>query len=586
MKFKLLLNAIAAGSVLIISALQLTSCKEDRPEPKAVVIDGFSPTTGLAQSDGASATMVTITGSNFSEVASSNEVKFNGTKASVSSASATELTTSVPSGASTGKITVTVNGQTGTSVADFVVLNAPTITSFTPTSGIAPVDIVTGTVVTLTGTNFDLIATNNQVWFNNTLAVVSAATATQLTVTVPAGATTGVIAVKVNGVNITSATDFIVTNPAISEWSPVSAGWGAEVTITGTGFSTTKANNIVKFTNESNGALSRFATVISATATEIVVKVPIGAGTGKFFIASEDRPALTSDDFVVATPWTRIADYPGDAISSVGFSFSINGKGYVGASGAANGSLPSKAFFEYDPLNNAWTQKQDFAGTARVDAAGFVINGKGYMGTGEGGQAIFKDFWEYDPINNAWTQKKDFGGGLRSGATGFSIGQKGYMGMGVNSLAGGAERHTKDFWEYDVEANTWTAIADLPSTARAHAYGFSIDTKGYVGGGANVDGLISDDQINLWEYTPANGWIRKADSPISAGGEGQVAFVINAKAYIGSSFFYAYDPIADKWTEKATPGGFFRGAGFAIGNYGYAGLGLGGLKRFSKYTPE
>ncbi len=60
---------------------------------------------------------------------------------------------------------------------------APTISSFTPISG-AP-----GTVVTLTGTNFNTTAANNIVKIGATKATVSAATATSLTVTVPAGAT-------------------------------------------------------------------------------------------------------------------------------------------------------------------------------------------------------------------------------------------------------------------------------------------------------------------------------------------------------------------------------------------------------------
>ncbi len=60
---------------------------------------------------------------------------------------------------------------------------APTITSFSPTSG--PV----GTTVTITGTGFDTAPSNNIVFFGATMATVAAATATSLTVTVPVGAT-------------------------------------------------------------------------------------------------------------------------------------------------------------------------------------------------------------------------------------------------------------------------------------------------------------------------------------------------------------------------------------------------------------
>ncbi len=59
----------------------------------------------------------------------------------------------------------------------------PTITSFTPTSG--PVS----TTVTITGTNFNTTPANNIIFFGATKAAVTASTTTQLTVTVPTGAT-------------------------------------------------------------------------------------------------------------------------------------------------------------------------------------------------------------------------------------------------------------------------------------------------------------------------------------------------------------------------------------------------------------
>ena len=70
------------------------------------------------------------------------------------------------------------------------IVPVPTITGFSPTSG--PI----GTVVTLTGTNFSTTPANNVVKFNGTASTVTAATATSITVSVPAGSTTGKIAVQ------------------------------------------------------------------------------------------------------------------------------------------------------------------------------------------------------------------------------------------------------------------------------------------------------------------------------------------------------------------------------------------------------
>ena len=145
-------------------------------------------------------------GTNFSTTLLDNTVKFNGTAATVSAATATSLTVAVPTGATTGKISVEVDNQAATSSNDFTVVApvAPlTLTSFSPTTGTA------GTIVTLTGTNFSPTIASNTVKFNGTIATVSAATATSLTVEVPAGATTGKITVQVGNQTATSADDFV-----------------------------------------------------------------------------------------------------------------------------------------------------------------------------------------------------------------------------------------------------------------------------------------------------------------------------------------------------------------------------------------
>jgi len=68
----------------------------------------------------------------------------------------------------------------------------PTITSFSPASG--PV----GTVVTISGSNFNPTASQDIVYFGAVRAVVSAATGTSLTATVPIGATYQPITVTTN----------------------------------------------------------------------------------------------------------------------------------------------------------------------------------------------------------------------------------------------------------------------------------------------------------------------------------------------------------------------------------------------------
>jgi hypothetical protein len=77
--------------------------------------------TGLLPSSGAAGTAVTITGTGFTGATS---VKFNSTAASFTVSSATQISTSVPKGATTGKVSVTTPAGAATSASNFTVSSA------------------------------------------------------------------------------------------------------------------------------------------------------------------------------------------------------------------------------------------------------------------------------------------------------------------------------------------------------------------------------------------------------------------------------------------------------------------------------
>ncbi|MBS0571464.1 MAG: IPT/TIG domain-containing protein [Proteobacteria bacterium] len=272
-------------------------------------ISSFSPASGPV------GTSVTINGANFSSTKTSNTVKFNGTSATVTSASTTKLVVTVPSGATSGAIAVTVSGKTGTSSGDFTVTAPPTISTFSPTSG--PI----GTSVTITGTKFSATASNDTVKFNGTAATVTSATSTQLVATVPTGATSGKISVAVNGQTATSSSSFTVTTPpTISNFTPSSGSVGTSVTITGSNFSTTKTSNTVKF----NGTA---ATVNSASATQLVVAVPSGATSGSVTVTVSGQTATSGSAFTVTTPAPTISSFSPTS-GTVGTTVTINGTNF------------------------------------------------------------------------------------------------------------------------------------------------------------------------------------------------------------------------------------------------------------------
>ena len=95
----------AAGNIVAIQ----------RINPAPVTVAGFAPTAGPV------GTSVAISGTGFAATAAQNVVSFNGMAATVNAASPTTLTAVVPAGATTGRITVTVAGNTVVSAQDFIV---------------------------------------------------------------------------------------------------------------------------------------------------------------------------------------------------------------------------------------------------------------------------------------------------------------------------------------------------------------------------------------------------------------------------------------------------------------------------------
>ena len=195
-KIELTSSGVGGGTVMSTADFTVAS-----PGTCAPTITSFTPLCGPA------GTSVSITGTNLLDASNSaGTVTFNTTAAlSTAVVSATQITAFVPSGATTGKVKVgTGVGTDATSTADFTVAaTCATITSFTPTSG--PV----GTVVTITGTGF---TGATAVSFNNVAATTfTVDSATQITATVPAGATTGKIRVTVGGGTVASTADFVVS---------------------------------------------------------------------------------------------------------------------------------------------------------------------------------------------------------------------------------------------------------------------------------------------------------------------------------------------------------------------------------------
>ncbi|HKV42967.1 MAG TPA: BPSL0067 family protein [Blastocatellia bacterium] len=179
------------------------------------------------------------------------------------------------------------------------ILFAPIITSFTPTQGGA------GNTVTITGHYFDgRSPSDDTVSFTKTgggltAATVTAATRTQLVVTVPSDATSGPITVQTQGGTAASATNFQVSAnaPHITGFNPNSGVVGGTVAITGTQLKGDAGGTTVTFAGNNGARIS--ALITSLSATEVDAIVPNGAMTGAISVTTAGGTASTATAFTV-----------------------------------------------------------------------------------------------------------------------------------------------------------------------------------------------------------------------------------------------------------------------------------------------
>lgn len=291
--------------------------------------------------------------------------------------------------------------------------------------------------------------------------------------------------------------------------------------------------------------------------------------------------------------WVEVTSLPASASKRAeSGSFTINGKGYIFGGTAQYPNWLSDCW-EYDPVNDSWRQMASIPLVGPREPAFFTIGNKGYAVCGFYGSgsnsAISKNVFEFDPVANTWTKKADFAGNARRDAIGFSIGNKGYVGTGA--ISGG---QISDLWEYDPVIDKWTKKANFPGNVRDAATAFSIGSKGYITLGRSATITYND----LWEYDPAlDNWTKKANFPGVTRSEA-VSFVAGGTAFVGSGHtggindFWAYNEVRDSWRSITTMPGLERAeaVGFAIGDDGYVAqgyvAGLGTQKDLWKLVPN
>lgn len=275
--------------------------------------------------------------------------------------------------------------------------------------------------------------------------------------------------------------------------------------------------------------------------------------------------SCTDDDEYTQGQWMKRSGFEAEP-RAYACSFTIDEKGYLcGGFRGANKEYMNDLWV-YDMNNNNWEQLANMPTVGRKYATGFALNGKGYVTTGSVKDGSYSNYvadtWEYDPVSDSWTQKDDYKGGPRDGALAFVIGGYAYVGTGYNEDTQGSY---KDFYRFDPDAaagSQWTKDAGNGGGPEKRAYGtaFVIDDVAYVCCGTDNSTNLSD----FWKFDGTT-WTQLRDIANTNSDEdydddyaiarySTVSFVIDGYAYIATGYrsgvtadYWKYDPDQDLW---------------------------------------
>ncbi len=306
------------------------------------VIVSLNQTSAAAGSAGFT---LAVTGSNF---VSGSTVMWNTTALATSYGSATSLTATVTNDqlAAVSAVRITVKNTSGaSSAASTFIINAPGISSLTPSSLVAG---GSATTLTVAGKNFIAGSMDNQgdftpgstVYWNTTALTVTAGTAASITATIPANLLTSAgkvnVMVKNPGGAMSTASTLIVYGPAIaslSSTSLVAGSPGAAITVTGTNFIAGTSNQ----GNFTPGSVvywgTNALTVTAGTATSITASIPASlltaVGKGSMTVQNPGGAASSVSTVVVNGPSIVSLSPTSFAAGSLDTSLTVTGTNFI-----------------------------------------------------------------------------------------------------------------------------------------------------------------------------------------------------------------------------------------------------------------
>lgn len=232
-------------------------------------------------------TALTITGTNLDLV---KTVLFGGNKSvtTFTSQTLTQLVLTVPIDAHDDTLKIIP-------ASGVLVKSSVPLVMVIPTVNVTPTSVKNEADITVTGTNLDLI---DHVIFggNKQGTIMAGGTATQIMVTVPIDAVSGVVDFVSRAAKTVHGPSLAIIDPNFTSFSPASASAKTDMVITGTDLDLVTS---VVFTGGITGAIG------TRSLTQMTVTIPVGAKTGKITLMTKNGMQIQSP-----TDLTVLANLP------------------------------------------------------------------------------------------------------------------------------------------------------------------------------------------------------------------------------------------------------------------------------------
>lgn len=450
--------------------------------------------TSISPLNGTFGDELTITGENFAELITNNEVYFGNVPASITYADQNIIKVLVPNNieSSTESIKVISNLKETVYSSNFN-LNTPEITSIED-------GVYANSEITILLKNYHPVPTRTTILINNSLAEILDQNTYNFTVKVPWGPFN-----KRKFKIEVQVLDMIYEHPEeiniLDKWVLVSdrlrfnfnrsidnavVANGHAYVVAPEGGSSGQNFDLWKFNSEEY----TWQKITIPFSSEFNLSSGIVESDGKNIYVY--IPNTTNDFWKFDTEtliWSQQSNFIGNK-RNVPTHFSIGEDIYVGLGVDYEPSIPIyySDFYKYTPSTDQWVRVSDvpfsnFQG-GRIRTTSFVINGLGYF-TGGALSTGDTDSWSYNPITDQWIQIADSPYAFYSGDAAFELNGFGYITGSGNSLT--------ESWRYNPLTNIWERSDEIGKPRDNH-FAFSINGRAYLGGGGR--------NFELFEYIP------------------------------------------------------------------------------------